>query len=164
MKTIKLSLIDVPFLLTAAFLASVVLISFNHAYRPLTFTSSGEMVITSSVAISTSRASVKVVEAPRIVAVPLPMTAPKVLRSVQPQYPAEQLRKGIEGVVVVSALIDESGNVKETKIVRSSGNEGLDSSAASGLASWKFDPAKRGGQAVPSRFEMPVRFNLTGKR
>jgi len=58
-----------------------------------------------------------------------------------PEYPAEELKNKIEGDVYVGALIGEDGTVKETKIVKSSGNENFDQVALE--AAWKaeFKPA-----------------------
>lgn len=77
-----------------------------------------------------------------------------------PSYPAI-LRKGqIEGIVVVSMIIDTSGNVSEVKVVKSL-HPALDSSAVTTVKQWKFSPARQDGTPVKTKMEIPVRFSLS---
>ena len=60
------------------------------------------------------------------------------------------------GVVLV---IDEKGNVAEPKVVKTS-NDAFSEPAMEALKKWKFKPAKKDGEAVAIRVNIPVQFNI----
>jgi protein TonB len=84
---------------------------------------------------------------------------PVPVRTVAPKFPEEMRRNGSAGLVTVSCLIDEKGNVTEPKVVKSS-NEAFSEPAIEALKKWKFKPAKRDGEAVSIRVNIPVQFNV----
>jgi protein TonB len=74
---------------------------------------------------------------------------PKVLKSIDPVYPGQALRFGKEGAVTVNALIDESGTVINTGILKGLKDDmGLEKAAADAVRKWKFQPAKKDGVNV----------------
>lgn len=74
---------------------------------------------------------------------------PKVQKSVQPEYPAQAMRFGKEGSVTVNALIDETGAVINTGILKGLKDDmGLEKAAAEAVRKWKFQPAKKDGVNV----------------
>ena len=74
---------------------------------------------------------------------------PKVQKSVQPEYPAQAQRFGKEGSVTVNALIDETGSVINTGILKGLKDDmGLEKAAADAVRKWKFQPAKKDGVNV----------------
>ena len=74
---------------------------------------------------------------------------PRVLKSVEPAYPAQALRFGKEGSVTINALIDESGNVTKTGILKGLKDDmGLEKAAEAAVRKWKFQPAKKDGVNV----------------
>lgn len=83
---------------------------------------------------------------------------PVPVRTVAPKFPDEMRRQGNSGVVTVSCLIDEKGNVTEPKVVKAS-NDAFAEPAIEALKKWKFKPAKKDGEAVAIRVNIPVQFN-----
>ncbi|MGA2531629.1 MAG: TonB family protein [Candidatus Aminicenantales bacterium] len=74
---------------------------------------------------------------------------PKVQKSVDPLYPAQASRFGKEGSVTVNALIDETGSVINTGILKGLKDDmGLEKAAADAVRKWKFQPAKKDGVNV----------------
>src|SRR5258708_6747637 len=62
---------------------------------------------------------------------------PVPVRTVAPKFPDEMRRSGSGGIVTVSILIDEKGNVTEPKIVKAS-NDAFSEPALEALKKWKF--------------------------
>ncbi|MBN2414066.1 TonB family protein [candidate division KSB1 bacterium] len=75
-------------------------------------------------------------------------------------YPEIARKAGIEGRVVVNIHIDENGNVTETEIMQSLGDNGCDESAINALKSVKWEPAKQDGKPVSVWIGIPVVFKL----
>ncbi|MDA8793812.1 energy transducer TonB, partial [Bacteriovoracaceae bacterium] len=65
---------------------------------------------------------------------------PKVLNEIRPVYPEEMKKKGIEGNVVMNILIDQKGNVRDVKVVKSMGPE-FDQAAINAMKRFEFRPA-----------------------
>jgi TonB family protein len=88
---------------------------------------------------------------------------PKIVKSVEPVYPTQALRFGKEGSVTVNALIDESGDVVETAILRGLLDDmGLEKAAEAAVKKWKFQPAKKDGVTV--KVWKPITINFkTGR-
>ena len=79
------------------------------------------------------------------------------------KYPAEAIRDGIQGRVMVEFVIEKDGKVSDVKVVRSVSEE-LDAEAVKVVAaSPKWKPAKVGGQKVRCRMTVPVEFILEKK-
>jgi len=87
------------------------------------------------------------------------MEPPVPVRTVAPKFPEEMRRNGSAGLVTVSCLIDEKGNVTEPKVVKST-NDAFSEPAVEALKKWKFKPAKKNGEAVAIRVNIPVQFNV----
>ena len=87
-------------------------------------------------------------------------TLPKVLYSVEPRYPTTAKRKGIELEILVNFTIDSQGNVKNI-IFPSKGKVGYFRSAIrSALEKWRFDPARKNGEATDSKMSKIFSFSL----
>jgi protein TonB len=84
--------------------------------------------------------------------------APERSRYVNPEYPIEALRARVSGVVIVQAVIDENGNVVETKILK--GIELLNEAALNAVAQWKYVPTLLNGEAVPVAMTVTVAFDI----
>ena len=78
-----------------------------------------------------------------------------------PRYPPEEMRKGIQGTVVVVAEIDVRGVVSEVLVEQGSGNRNLDRTAVNTVKSWRFSPRISNGTPVPARHRIPVDFRLS---
>jgi TonB family protein len=75
-------------------------------------------------------------------------------------YPESAQKAGIQGKVLVNALIDEKGNVAETKILKSTGAAGCDEAAIAAIRAVKWNPARRGEKAVAAWVTIPIEFKL----
>ena len=90
----------------------------------------------------------------------LPAQPPSFLERIEPAYPSRARRAGIEGSVTVRLRLSEHGRVVEADIARGSGSALLDEAALSAARSSRYEPARLGGQAVPSETEATYRFEL----
>lgn len=116
-------------------------------------------------AVRTERAvtAVKATTAPMPtpkVAAPLPIIPPAVTFKVLPEYPASALEKSLGGMVVLSVYVGLNGQPEKIETKVSSGIAEMDGSAAKAVSQWRFNPASRGGTAMASWFEVPVRFEI----
>lgn len=83
---------------------------------------------------------------------PVPLGRPNIV------YPIFAKKAGLEGKVVVKALIDETGTV--TKIVVIAGDDVFKEAAVSAIQNLKFKPAINGNRAVKVWITYPVVFKL----
>jgi TonB family protein len=90
----------------------------------------------------------------------LPVLPPKVIYRIMPEYPASVLAKGIEGSSILAVYVGTTGLPEKIEIKMSSGAEELDASAIKALMQWRFEPSRRGAQAIESWFQIPVVFKL----
>ena len=82
-------------------------------------------------------------------------------RGPSPSYTAEAKRRGIQGTVVVTCVVDTSGACTEPKIVQSLDAEyGLDEEAIKTARQWRFEPGTLGGKAVTVLVRLEFGFNL----
>lgn len=78
-----------------------------------------------------------------------------------PSYPAEAVRNGLTGTVMLRVLVGVDGKPIDVQIERSSGHRILDAAAKRQvLAKWRFRPATQDGHAVQAIGVIPVEFNL----
>lgn len=78
---------------------------------------------------------------------------------VNPQYPFEMRRAGIQGDVLVEFVVDSNGDVRNAFAVRSTQRE-FEAAAIQAVSKWKFRPGKKGGRAVNTRMQQPIAFTL----
>ena len=79
-------------------------------------------------------------------------------------YPEEAAKAGVQGRAFVRFVVHKDGSISSPEILRSSGNELLDTEAlrvVSSMPKWK--PGMQGGKAVNVWFTLPVIFRLQGK-
>jgi len=75
-------------------------------------------------------------------------------------YPEIARKAGVEGKVTVHVQIDEKGNVVNTKILQSLGNNGCDEAAVAAIKSVKWKPAMQRDRPVKVWVAIPVVFKL----
>jgi len=79
---------------------------------------------------------------------------------VEPQYPPQAARRGLEGWVQLRFTISTAGSVKDVAVVKSS-NAIFERAAAAAVGKWKYEPQVRGGQSVETPgIEVVLRFKL----
>ena len=84
---------------------------------------------------------------------------PKKLQAPNPQYTEIARKARIQGVVIVEAIIDKTGNVTNVKILKGL-PMGLDQAAADAVARWRFEPATLNGKPVAVIYNLTVNFRL----
>lgn len=89
---------------------------------------------------------------------PAVVTTPRLIREVKPNYTREAVRERIEGVVVLTARVNERGCVETAEVVRSLPH--LDAAAIWAVTQWLFEPARAHGDPVPSRVSIELTFKL----
>ncbi|MBS4015218.1 MAG: TonB family protein [Candidatus Latescibacteria bacterium] len=87
---------------------------------------------------------------------PQPISIPK------PSYPDLARQAGVEGNVVVKALVDVDGTIIDAEILKSSGNNSLDQAALSAARDSRFSAAKQRDQFVRVWVSIPFKFSLIG--
>jgi TonB family protein len=83
---------------------------------------------------------------------------PKLVKQVNPVYPEEARKNGVEGVVILEAKADEQGNVVDARVLRSAA--GLDGAAVDAVKQWKYEPMIIDGKPRKVIFTVTVRFSL----
>ncbi len=84
---------------------------------------------------------------------------PKLISKERPQYPEAARKQGVEGVVVVSIIIDETGSVQKSVIFKGVDSL-LDRAAKEAAARCRFEPAVKNGKPVKTMMNIPFRFRL----
>jgi periplasmic protein TonB len=84
--------------------------------------------------------------------------APTRVAYVAPVYPRLALASKVEGTVILEAMIDEKGAVREVRVLRSS--QLLDGAAVDAVRQWRFTPTLLNGQPVPVVMTVTVGFSL----
>ena len=79
---------------------------------------------------------------------------------VKPRYPDSARRRGVEGTVIIKAYVTDQGRVEQVQIEQSAGHADLDEAAVDAVGRWRFQPARRGRQAIAMWVSIPVRFML----
>jgi TonB family protein len=77
-----------------------------------------------------------------------------------PRYPDSARRQGITGTTTLLFEVLETGRVGEVRVESSAGHPDLDQAVAEAIKKWRFEPARRGNQAVTVWLRMPVKFVL----
>jgi periplasmic protein TonB len=87
-------------------------------------------------------------------------TGPRGGYQVKPRYPDAARRQGAEGTVLLKARVTEHGRVDEVQIETSAGHPALDQAAVEALHRWRFEPARRGRDAIAVWVTIPFQFKL----
>ena len=96
--------------------------------------------------------------APPAPAAPVSASQPQPISTPAPRYPAQALRRGEEGTVMVSARISADGVPSSVEVARSSGSRLLDRAAVDAVRRWRFRPAMADGRPVEGRVQVPISF------
>jgi periplasmic protein TonB len=87
------------------------------------------------------------------------VSAPIEVQRIPPDYPALARAAGIQGVVVVMAVIRRDGTVGDVKVVRGLGM-GLSEAAVEAVKKWRYEPARQNGVPVDVYMTVAVQFRL----
>lgn len=83
---------------------------------------------------------------------------PPKTKDVRPIYPDSARAAGIQGVVIIEAVIDPAGKVGDARVLRSIPE--LDQAAVDAVRQWEFTPTLLNGAAVPVIMTVTVNFTL----
>ncbi len=87
------------------------------------------------------------------------VSAPVLLKSVDPEFSEEARRKQISGSVLVHLIVDEQGLPQDVKVTRSLGS-GLDEKAVQAVSRYRFKPAMREGMPVKVELNVAIDFRI----
>lgn len=111
--------------------------------------------------------SVALPEAPRpsiVTPVPPPVTPPRLdasyLNNPRPAYPPAARRRGDQGTVLVRVVVTTEGLAASVALQKTSGHPSLDDAALAAVKSWRFVPARQGGQALEAPYVVPIVFKV----
>jgi protein TonB len=84
--------------------------------------------------------------------------APQKIVDVAPIYPPLARAAGVEGIVILEAVIAEDGSVRDVRVLRSVPL--LDAAATEAVRQWRFSPTLLNGEPVPIVMTVTVAFRL----
>jgi protein TonB len=92
-----------------------------------------------------------------------PIAAPEVVSKFDPAYPGDLIQDGVQGTVILTAVIRADGSVGDIAIAKSL-DPRLDQNAAHAFSQWLFRPALKNGQAIDLQavITVPFRAKATG--
>ena len=85
---------------------------------------------------------------------------PQKIKDVRPVYPTDAQQSGVQGVVIIEAIVDPTGKVSEARVVRSIPM--LDQAATDAVKQWEYTPTLLNGTPVPVIMTVTVNFTLQG--
>jgi TonB family protein len=92
------------------------------------------------------------------VSLPEELAQALLLDKVQPSYPEQALKAGLQGAVVLQAWIGKDGNIQDLKLVN--GSLLLGKAAVNAVKQWRYKPYLRNGVAVEAETYVTVNFKL----
>lgn len=88
------------------------------------------------------------------------VTEPKLLKRVNPTFPAGAQGFGVEGVLIVEVVVDQFGRISSPHIKKPLPAPTFSYSALEAVRKWRFEPGKLHGEAVPVILSLSVNFKL----
>lgn len=117
------------------------------------------LIVVAIVSIMVSSNIIKAQEKNELDKVPMPVGGMEtILKNVV--YPEDAKKDKMEGKIFVKAIIDEKGNVIETKIEKGE-NKLLCSAAEKAVKATKFTPGEKDGKKVKAEVIVPIFFKLS---
>ena len=84
---------------------------------------------------------------------------PRKISAVHPQYTEKARKEGLQGLVILQALINEEGLVEEIEVIKGM-PLGLTEEAMKALENWTFEPATLEGKPVAVFYNLTFNFRL----
>ena len=88
------------------------------------------------------------------------VSPPRCISCPNPRYTEAARQYRHEGKTVLWAVLSESGRVESITIAKPLGM-GLDEEAVEAVQKWRFEPARRNGEPIATRFTLEVNFHFT---
>jgi len=93
------------------------------------------------------------------------LSAPTLLKRVDPEYPELALAAQMQGLVILEAVVGEDGHVAEVRVLRSAGYAGvLDKAAVAALRQWQYSPLLLNGRPASFVLTVTLSFSLQDAR
>jgi len=89
------------------------------------------------------------------------VSAPALLKRVEPVYPAIAQLAAIDGVVILDAIVDEHGRIQSVKVLR--GHPLLARAASEAVQQWEYEPLKLNGTPTPFELTVSLWFHFDDK-
>ena len=83
------------------------------------------------------------------------------IRAVEPVYPMDARRDGIEGMVTVEMLVDENGFVAEANVLSLMGPDSFADAAIYAVRQFLFEPPTENGQPTQIWVRLRIKFRIT---
>jgi periplasmic protein TonB len=87
------------------------------------------------------------------------VSRPVIVHRVKPRYTEPARKARLQGTVIVEAFIDETGRVRDIKVLKGL-PMGLDRSAVDAVSQWVFEPATYEGRPVKVLYSLTVNFQV----
>jgi TonB family protein len=91
------------------------------------------------------------------------VTPPVLIKEVKPKYTEGGIRRKVQGLVEVAAVVLEDGSVGDVKVTKPLDDE-LDQQAVAAAKQWKFKPGTVDGKPVKVQVTIELTFALRDKR
>lgn len=92
------------------------------------------------------------------------LTMPRKIKDASPGYTAAAMRAGVEGVVLLEAIVGSDGHPRDVRVVKSLDSQfGLDQAAIDAVRQWEFTPATLGGKPVNVLVTVNIEFKIKGR-
>lgn len=85
---------------------------------------------------------------------------PRPIVRINPAYPAEAIRQGLEGFVTMEFTITEGAAVEDIVVLDAHPEGVFDAAAVSALSKWRFVPEKTDATVLPRRAAQTIEFRL----
>jgi len=85
-----------------------------------------------------------------------------ILKMVQPEYPPQELEKGIEGEVTLEILVNAEGRVENAWILSTIGPKSFEEASLKAVKEFLFEPPRRNGKPMPMSIRFLIRFRIVG--
>ena len=87
------------------------------------------------------------------------VTGGQIAHRVTPVYPEQARTQGIQGAVVLEAMVGEDGTVEHVTVL-SSGPSSLANAARRAVEQWRYTPLALNGKPMPMRNQITIKFTL----
>ena len=87
------------------------------------------------------------------------VSAPKLIKQVEPEYPEYARKKKLSATVEVRMVVDEAGVPQNIAVIKPLGN-GFDEATIAAVNQWRFEPAMRDGKPVAVSLQSEVTFRI----
>ncbi len=87
------------------------------------------------------------------------VTAPRIASRIKPVYPEQARKNGVEGKVILQAVIGDDGGISDIEVLNST-DDVFNDAAVDAVRQWRWEPATSNGEPVSVYFTIVVQFSL----